>query len=428
MGNGLEAESLHKSALSCIFAIGHHKTLKDIHFYQSANYPCFRSFSFYTPCLLEARNATPNAEPATAVATNIAATKKTKIQVAILLDTSGSMQGLIEQAKSRLWNIVNTLTTLKYKGESPDIEIALYEYGSYNLYDGDYIRRITPFTVDLDMISKELFALTTGGSEEFCSTVIRKAVKELEWGRNDADMKLIYIAGNEIFTQGSIPYKTAIAEAIQNNIFVNTIHCGNESMGIRDFWQDAAIHGKGKFFNIDANAVPRQIKTPFDPQIILCNEKLNDTYISYGTIGKERKMNQVIQDNNANAISSANYTERAVSKSKAVYKNTSWDLDKMKEDKNVLSNIRKEELPEELKDKSSEEIKNIITQKGKERISLQKEIAELAVNRQAYIEEELKKEGNSKGDDLGQAIASSILAFANQKGYTVEGRDNLPNE
>lgn len=372
-------------------------------------------------CFLFTALITAKADPVILPAANAPVTNKTKIQVAILLDTSGSMQGLIEQAKSRLWNIVNTLTTLKFKGETPEIEISIYEYGSYNLYGGEFIRQITPLTVDLDLISKELFALTTSGSEEYCGTVIRKAVKELEWGRNESDMKLIYIAGNEIFTQGSVPYKTAIAEAVKGNIFVNTIHCGDEEIGIRDFWQDAAIHGKGKFFNIDANAITRQIKTPFDPQIILCNEKLNDTYISYGAIGQERKINQVIQDKNANAISSANYTERAISKSKAVYKNISWDLvDKMKEDKNILSSIRKEELPKELNGKSNEEIKKIITQKEKERTILQKEIAELAVKRQAYIENELKKEGGDSRDDLGKAITSSILTFANLKGYTVE--------
>lgn len=375
----------------------------------------FTALTTAVGCVLEARNATSKAEPAI----NTPAAPKTKIQVAILLDTSGSMQGLIEQAKSRLWNIVNTLTTLKFKGETPDIEIALYEYGSYKPYNGDYIRQITPLTVDLDLISKELFALTTNGSEEFCGTVIRRAVKELEWGRNDADMKLVYIAGNEIFTQGPVPYKTAIAEAVKSNIFVNTIHCGNEEMGIRDFWQDAAVHGKGKFFNIDANAVIRQIKTPFDPQIILCNEKLNDTYVSYGTIGQERKMNQVIQDNNANTISSANYTERAVSKSKAMYKNTSWDLvDKMKDDKNVLSKIKKEELPEELQNKSAEEIKTFVKQKEQERGSIQKEIAELAVKRQAYIDEQMKKEDKS-GDDLGNAITESLVELAVKKGYTI---------
>ncbi|RHU30473.1 VWA domain-containing protein [Parabacteroides sp. TM07-1AC] len=372
-------------------------------------------------CMLEARNTTASAEPVCTPVVNEVSAKKTKIQVAILLDTSGSMQGLIEQAKSRLWNIVNTLTTLKYNGEAPDIEIALYEYGSYKRYDGDYIRRITPLTADLDLISKELFALTTNGSEEYCGTVIQRAVNELEWGNSKDDMKLIYIAGNEEFTQGNISYKTAIANALKKDIFVNTIHCGSEDVGIGDFWQDAALRGNGKFFNIDANATVRAIKTPFDPQIILCNEKLNDTYIGYGIVGKERKMNQTVQDRNAGSISSANYTERAVSKSKAVYKNTSWDLvDKVKEDKDALSRIKKEELPEELRNKSPEELKTFIKQKEEERTLIQKEINELAVKRQIYIDEQLKKEGENKGDDLGKAITESVLAVAKIKGYTAE--------
>lgn len=381
----------------------------------------FTAVTVIAGCLLKAANVASNAEPVAVSTGNLAEAKKTKIQVAILLDTSGSMQGLIEQAKSRLWNIVNTLTTLKYKGKTPDIEIALYEYGSYKQYGGDYIRRITPLTVDLDLISQELFALTTSGSEEFCGTVIQRAVKELEWGQNDADMKLLYIAGNEVFDQGSVSYKTAIAEALKHDIFVNTIHCGDETTGIRDLWKDAAQRGNGKFFNIDADATVRAIKTPFDPQIILCNNKLNDTYISYGATGKERKINQVVQDSNAGSISSSNYAERAVSKAKAVYKNTSWDLvDKMKEDKNALSSIRKEELPDELKGKSLEEIKSIITQKEKERSAIQKEIAELALQRQIYIDEQLKKEGDDKADDLGKAITESILAVAKIKGYVVE--------
>lgn len=381
----------------------------------------FTAVTVVAGCLLKAGNVASNAESEAVSTGNLAEAKKTKIQVAILLDTSGSMQGLIEQAKSRLWNIVNTLTTLKYKGETPDIEIALYEYGSYKQYGGDYIRRITPLTVDLDLISQELFALTTDGSEEFCGTVIQRAVKELEWGRNDADMKLLYIAGNEVFDQGSVSYKTAITQALEYDIFVNTIHCGDETTGIRDLWKDAAQRGNGKFFNIDADATVRTIKTPFDPQIILCNNKLNDTYISYGATGKERKINQVVQDSNAGSISSSNYAERAVSKAKAVYKNTSWDLvDKMKEDKNALSSIKKEELPEELKGKSVEEIKNIISQKEKERSAIQKEIAELALKRQIYIDEQLKKEGDDKADDLGKAITESILAVAKIKGYVAE--------
>ena len=99
-----------------------------------------------------------------------------KIQVAILLDTSNSMDGLIEQAKSRLWNIVNTLTTLKFEGKTPEIEIALYEYGNDGLNKNtDYIRQVAPLTTDLDLISEKLFSLRTNGGSEYCGAVIQDA-------------------------------------------------------------------------------------------------------------------------------------------------------------------------------------------------------------------------------------------------------------
>ncbi|NDW08410.1 VWA domain-containing protein [Dysgonomonas sp. 520] len=348
-----------------------------------------------------------------------AAPAVTKIQVAILLDTSGSMNGLIEQAKARLWNIVNTLTTLKYKGRTPKIEIALYEYGSSRRFDGDYIRQITPLTTDLDKISEELFSLTTGGSEEYCGTVISKATKDLEWGNNEADMKLIYIAGNEIFEQGRISYKNAIPEALRKNIYVNTIHCGNESTGIRDLWRDAANRGKGKFFNIDHNERVRHYVTPYDDRISSCNARLNDTYISYGSSGYARQQMQMRQDENAKSVSSSNLAERAVSKSKSVYSNSEWDLvDKLSEDSNALAEVEQEYLPSELQGKSNKEIEKVIAEKQKEREAIQKEINDLAKKRQEYIDAEMKK-GNS-GDDLGKAIAESITEFANKKGYTID--------
>lgn len=343
-----------------------------------------------------------------------------RIQVAILLDTSGSMHGLIEQAKSRLWNIVNTLTTLRYNGREPRIEIALYEYGSYNRYKGDYIRQITPLTTDLDLISQELFKLETGGSEEFCGTVIHKATNELEWGNMKADMKLIYIAGNETFEQGEISYKTAIPRALKRDIYVNTIHCGDSRTGISDYWREAASLGNGKFFNIDHNAAVRYVETPFDDKISECNSKLNNTYIGYGKAGKERKVRQEQQDMNAMGISASNKTERAVSKSKSAYKNNSWDLvDMIKEDESKLAELKEEALPDELKNKSKEEVKTFIKQKEKERESIKQQINELAVKRQAYIDKALAEEGGGK-DDLGDAIAKSVFNLAKAKGYSIE--------
>lgn len=342
------------------------------------------------------------------------------IQVAILLDTSGSMNGLIEQAKSRLWNIVNTLTTLKYEGKTPEIEISLYEYGNSGLSsESNYIRQISPLSTDLDLISENLFSLRTNGGEEYCGAVIQDAVTQLKWKDGNKNMKLVYIAGNEPFNQGSIDYKVAVKNALKNDIYVNTIFCGNNEEGISTFWQDGAITGNGKYFNIDSNQRVQYISTPYDDQITKCNEKINTTYISYGRKGAEKKMNQAMQDANAESVSKANYVERSVSKSKQVYKNDSWDLvDKISENEAALDDIAKEELPTELKDKNKTEIKAYVAQKSAEREKIQKEISDLAKKRQEYIDNEMKKQKTQ--DDLGNAIASSIIALGKNKGYTVE--------
>jgi transposase len=344
----------------------------------------------------------------------------TKVQVAILLDTSNSMDGLIDQAKSRLWDIVNTLTTLKYQGKNPRIEIALYEYGNDGLSErSNFIRQVTPMTTDLDLISEKLFALRTNGGLEYCGAVIKEAVRALDWGNNPSDMKLIYIAGNEEFNQGGVSYKEAITSALNKGIYVNTIYCGDKESGIRELWKDGAIRAKGKYFNIDSNAKIRYISTPYDDRISDCNIRLNSTYIAYGSQGYEKQKNQVVQDANAKSVSKENFASRAVSKSKSVYKNTSWDLIDKYEEKQSLADVKKSELPKELQNKSEQELKVFVESKQKERAAIQKEMEELAKKRQEYIDTENKK-GQTTGDDLGKAINASVLAFATGKGYSVE--------
>ncbi len=348
----------------------------------------------------------------------VSSADNTVIQVALLLDTSNSMDGLIEQAKSRLWNIINTLTTLKYQGKEPKLEIALYEYGNDGLSrQSDFIRQVTPLTTDLDLISEKLFALRTNGGSEYCGAVINESLKKLNWGTGKADMKLIYIAGNEGFDQGKVSYKEAVASALQKDIFVNTIYCGDRRTGISEFWKDGAERGGGKFFNIDSDKAVAFIETPYDDKIEACDVRLNNTYLSYGRVGEVKKANQLQQDSNAKSLNKANYTERAVSKSKAVYKNESWDLvDRVKEDQTALSKISQDELPKELKGKTKAEVEVIVANKTKEREMVQKEIAALSIKRQQYIDEQQKKT-KPGGDDLGSAITASIMEVAGKKGY-----------
>lgn len=349
--------------------------------------------------------------------TNTRTASDRKIQVALLLDTSNSMDGLIEQAKSRLWNIVNTLTTLKYEGKSPQIEIALYEYGNDGLESADhYIRRVVPLSTDLDLISEKLFALRTNGGSEYCGAVISKSMKDLEWSNDTRDMKLIYIAGNEPFNQGPVSYKEICKDAVKKNIYINTIYCGGKDQGITDLWQDGAVSGEGKYFNIDANRQVLYVVTPYDVRINELNIKLNGTYIGYGSLGAAKKENQMMQDENAQKVASANMVERTVSKGSSAYRNEDWDLvDAEKNGKLKVEDMKESELPAELKGKSAEERKKYVEAKGKEREEIQKEISELGRKRQAYIDEEMKKQGDT--DDLGAAITTSVMEFANKKGY-----------
>src|SRR3954453_3739269 len=92
--------------------------------------------------------------------------EKPLIQLALLLDTSNSMDGLIDQARSQLWTVVNHLAKCKKDGQSPRLEVALSEYGNDNLSQkSGWVRQVLPFTEALDSVSEKLFALRTNGGE-----------------------------------------------------------------------------------------------------------------------------------------------------------------------------------------------------------------------------------------------------------------------
>lgn len=345
---------------------------------------------------------------------------ETKIQVALLLDTSSSMDGLIDQAKSRLWNIVNTLTTLRYDGKMPEIEISLYEYGNDGLTEEKgFIRQVTPLTSDLDLLSEKLFALRTNGGSEYCGQVIKTSLDELKWDGNKKSMKLIYIAGNEPFNQGNINYIESISDAVSKNVFVNTIHCGDDYSGQSGFWKDGAEKGKGEYFFIDQNQKIRYIPTPYDVRIDDCNTRLNATYIYYGYEGSILKERQEMQDKEAESISYENKANRAEAKSKGNYSNANWDLiDAVNQDQIKLEDLDKSTLPEKYKTMSNKELTKEIERLNKERSEIQKEIMALSVERENFIEAELKKTGEES--DLGKAITDAVLKFALVNGYSQE--------
>ena len=342
---------------------------------------------------------------------------KQYVKIALLLDTSNSMDGLINQAKAQLWDIVNEFTHAKCGNDSrPSLQIALYEYGNDNLSSREgYIRQVLGFSNDLDEISEKLFSLTTNGGEEYCGEVIQTSLKQLDWGKNADDLKMIFIAGNEPFTQGKLNYKDAAYNAKEKDVIVNTIFCGNYEQGISTKWKNGATLTGGDYMAIDHNRQVVHIATPYDDVIIRLNSKLNNTYISYGSLGRQKKAMQRAQDGNAAEMEAAVAVKRSVSKSSRLYKNSQWDLvDAVEEDEEILSELAEEDLPPALQGKSESEIKNYVNEKKAERKKIQKEIQELNAKREAYIAEHQKEE---KGE-LENALLSAIKTQASKKNYT----------
>lgn len=343
--------------------------------------------------------------------------RKPLVEMAILLDTSGSMEGLIEQAKTQLWKIVNEMASAKRKGVSPEIKVALYEYGKSSLpAKGGYMRMIVPLSTDLDLISEELFKLRTNGGSEYCGMVIGKAVKELDWSRSNSDYKVIFIAGNEPFTQGSVSYKETCKEAISNGIIVNTIFCGNYNTGVNTNWKDGADLADGSYMNIDHNKKVVYISAPQDKKLIELGKELNSTYISYGKAGLKMKERQKKQDKNAMSVNPGVMVQRSASKASGQYRNESWDLvDAEKTGKIKVDEMKKEELPEEMQKMSVKERKEYLIKMKKKREELSSKIRELKKKRDEYLLK--KRKESSEKDTLDSAIIGAIRKQAKKKEF-----------
>jgi hypothetical protein len=336
------------------------------------------------------------------------------IMLALLLDTSNSMDGLIDQAKSQMWKIVNEVAAAKSAdGKQPNIKIALYEYGNDGLSsDEGFIRQVSALTDDLDVISEKLFSLNTNGGNEFCGQVIKTALNQLAWSASKADLKMIFIAGNEPFTMGGVSYELACGAAKEKEVVVNTIYCGDFNDGITLSWKRGAELTGGTFMSIEQNSQTVYVPTPYDGQIAALNDKLNATYVYYGASGAYKKEQQIVQDNNAASYGLANIAERSFCKSSHAYKNSSWDLvDAAKDNEKIITEIKSDDLPTEMRTMTMAQRKVYINQKSEQRTNIQAEIQSLNNKRVEYISK-----------NTPQSVKDKMLDASMMKAIKEQGR------
>jgi hypothetical protein len=366
--------------------------------------------------------------PAADPAKSAPATKP--VDLVICLDCSGSMNGLLDSARLKLWDVVNELAKIK---PTPLLRVAVYSYGGsgpdYPAANG-FIRKEIDLTTDLDAVYEKLSNLKISGSTEYATTVSKTAIGGQKWSADDGALKLVFVCGNEEADQDKgVTYDALGKLAKEKGVIVNSIYCGAAKDTIAPGWMALAEQAGGKFANIDQNKASQLvIATPFDKELVELSGKLNTTYVAYGADGKKKADNQALQDSNAakaapGAGGVANAASRAEAKGGGQYRNDSWDLlDRMKNDpKFDVKTLKKEEVCEEMQKLKPEEWEGFLKKKADERADIQKKIADLSAKRGKHIEEEQKKAPKDAAEKaLDDALKATIRTQAADKGFTVE--------
>jgi hypothetical protein len=341
------------------------------------------------------------------------------VQIALLLDTSSSMDGLINQARSHLWNIVDQMGRMTRvvdgKTRTVKIELALYEYGNDTIAREDgYIRQVLPFTTDLDTVSEKLHGLFTNGGSEFAAQAIQTSVTKLPWSSDPAAMKFIFVAGNEGFDQGPVSAAQAMAAAAKKDVSVQLIYCGAPETT----WQDAAKLAKSDLATIDQDQVAQHIPSPQDAEILRLGNELNGTYMAYGSEGGASVARQAKADASSAKMSAKVALERAQLKSKKSYDNANWDVvDAIDKDGKFLENATDDKLPAALRGKPLAEKQQLVAANAAKRAELKAKIGKLELERNGFLDAERAKQGNAAAPSLDTELVKTTKKIASKKGY-----------
>ena len=337
--------------------------------------------------------------------------------LAIALDVSGSMDGLIESAKQRLWDITNELGQAEPR---PRLRVAVLSYGNpdYGRRNG-YVRVDQPFTRDLDAVNQTLFAFGTNGGDEYVARAVHVSVNQLQWSNQPDALRIIFVAGNESAEQDpQIRIEQAIELATGKDIFVNTIYCGNDPIDTTAGWQKLASLTHGMYATIDQNAAAvANIATPMDGKLADLNAALNKTYVAFGHNGASYQANQQAQDENAQMMSATAAASRAVTKASLLYNSAHWDLVDVVREGQKLEELDEEELPEEMRSMDDDERNDYIERQTEQRSVLQRRIAKLDKERRTYIDAKRKDTQTDSAKGLDQAIQEALRALAERKGF-----------
>jgi hypothetical protein len=340
------------------------------------------------------------------------------VDLVICLDTSGSMEGLLDSARARLWDVVNSMNGVR---PTPRLRVGLLTYGSphNSTASRGWVLKQSDLTSDLDTVYAKMMAMSTNGGEEYVGWVLNDAVNDMNWSTDPKALRLIFVAGNESADQGINYYnfRNVARVAKAKDILINAIYAGPREQGAAEQWPGVASCGGGSFSAIDMQCGTMQVETPHDKLLLELNLKLNSTYVPYGDAGSRGAANQAEQDGLAQKVGVASAASRVAAKATAMYDNAGWDLvDAVAQGRVEVKDLKKESLPAPMQALPVEEREAYVKKVQTQRADIRRQINETQAARSEHLAVARKKAAGGKVA-LDEAMEKTLREQAAAKGF-----------
>jgi Mg-chelatase subunit ChlD len=347
------------------------------------------------------------------------------LEMVFVLDTTGSMGGLIDGAKQRIWGIINDVMQTP---SHPSVRVGLVAYRDH----GDqYVTQILPVTNDLDKVYTTLMDFSADGGGDGPEDVrqgLSDGVSKAGWSKPSADTaQVVFLVGDapphEDYAQEPDTLTTTAA-AVKAGMTVNTIQCGADD-STREVWQTIAQRGEGRFFAIAQDGGVATVATPYDARLAELGNKLGSTYLAYGggagaagaSYRAEAATRQAAaEDKVAGSVPAPAQAERAYNKAlnKDAYVG---DLLQSIENGSVkLESVKTEDLPDGLQKLTPAERQKEVERRLADRKKMRDEIVTLSKQRDAYLADLRRKDPHGPSSGFDSAVASALKEQMSRKG------------
>jgi len=324
-------------------------------------------------------------------------TARPEVEVVFCLDTTGSMSGLIDAAKKKIWAISNQIVS---GTPTPKVKVGLLAYRDRG---DEYITKIVPLTDDLDAIHTQLMSFRAAGGGDFPESVnqaLHESVTKFNWSKNPKTLKIIFLVGDappHMDYPDDVKYPETCKLAVKNNIIINTVQCGNHAQ-TKDFWMKICRLAEGSYVQIDAKGGPVVVvATPFDADLAKINVELSKTTLVWGDEG--RQMAGEAQKKANEKLAPSVQADRAAFYANAGKGASYCLLESIKNGSVKLEDIKKEHLPPELQKLTLKEQRDYLDKLDKQRTALNEKARDLDKKRNAFVAKKQAEDAKSRARD-----------------------------